>query len=196
LAGYSGDADGLRSAGSRADGTTAVTDLLALAAATAAGVADDPVTIHEAKAKVGKLVRSPDPTIALKASELFVKLEVAERQRGDAERVLDDAGWEAYMRETLSLSHGVGYCAMLSLAAAENYGPRIDLCSAIPMFRQTAPMMAQQWPELWLKIRGALDDDCRAIVDAAAAAKPVPLMELIPKTETAPVVEDEPNATA
>jgi hypothetical protein len=118
LAGYSGDADQLRSAGSRADGTTAVEDLLALAAATAAGVADDPVTIHEAKRKVGKLVRSPDPTVALKASELFVKLEVAERQRGEAPEHDGFADWR-WGRSLLQMENGA---SIFMLMAREFYG--------------------------------------------------------------------------
>jgi hypothetical protein len=68
LAGYKGDSQTLRSAGSRVDDTDTVQNLMALAAAAAAGLTTvDPVTATEAKAKVGKLVRSPDPTISLKA---------------------------------------------------------------------------------------------------------------------------------
>lgn len=84
LAGYSGSPEGLRSAGSRADDSKAVEDLLTFAAAAEAGATDNPVTVSEVKRKIGKLVRSPDGAIALKASELFVKLDAAEKQRGES----------------------------------------------------------------------------------------------------------------
>ena len=83
LAGYKGDADALRSAGVRAEGTKAVDDLLTLASAAEVGVTDSAVTFKEVKRKIGKLVRSPDGAIALKASELFFKLEAAEKERGE-----------------------------------------------------------------------------------------------------------------
>jgi hypothetical protein len=84
LAGYKGDDQALRSAGSRVDDTDTVQNLLTLANAAAAGLPDvDPVTAAEAKLKVGQLVRSRDATIALKATELFMKLENTEKARGE-----------------------------------------------------------------------------------------------------------------
>lgn len=194
LAGYSGDPDGLRSAGSRTDGSTAVQDLIALAAATEAGVADNPVTIHEAKRKVGKLVRSPDPAIALKASELFVKLEVAEKNRGEE----PESSWEDDTRALLAVKrNGLGLCAMAFLGTVEEYAPRLDL-SGIPLFADLAPSIAKTYPELWAKIRALLDSDCQAVADRMAAAAATPIAELVPKTETTPAVEMEegPSATA
>jgi hypothetical protein len=84
LAGYSGNEHALRSAGSRTDKTKAVENLMTMAAAAEADVVEDPVSAAEAKKRIGKLVRSPDAAIALKASELFLKMEQLEKERGQA----------------------------------------------------------------------------------------------------------------
>jgi hypothetical protein len=69
LAGYSGDAEALRSAGVRAEGTKAVDDLLTLAAAAEdGGSKDGPATAKEIDLKLTKLVRSPDGALSLKLS--------------------------------------------------------------------------------------------------------------------------------
>lgn len=69
VAGYSGDPDALRSAGSRADDSKAVSDLLILAATAESGLTDSPVTDAEVEKKISRLIRSPDGTLALKAIE-------------------------------------------------------------------------------------------------------------------------------
>jgi hypothetical protein len=106
LAGYKGDSQTIRSAGSRVDDTDTVKNLLVLAAAAAAGLPTvDPVTVREAKDKVGKLVRSPDPTVALKAAELFVKLEQAEKQRGESPEDDGLSNWRL-ARDFLDMQNG------------------------------------------------------------------------------------------
>jgi hypothetical protein len=83
LAGYSGTGDQLRSAGSRAEGTTAVDSLLTLAAAAESGVASDTVTDVEIDRKLAKLIRNPDGAISLKAIEAHDKRIAARKQRGE-----------------------------------------------------------------------------------------------------------------
>lgn len=69
IAGYSGDAEALRSAGSRADDSKAVSDLLVLASTAESGLTDSPVTDQEVEKKISRLIRSPDGVLALKAIE-------------------------------------------------------------------------------------------------------------------------------
>src|SRR5437763_16618076 len=69
LAGYSGNAEALRSAGVRAEGTKAVEDMLTLAAAAEGGAEENVATAAEIDRKLTKLIRSPDGGISLKAIE-------------------------------------------------------------------------------------------------------------------------------
>jgi hypothetical protein len=156
LANYSGDADALRSAGSRADDSKAVQDLLTLASAAEAGTTDNPVTIHEAKIKVGKLVRSIDPTIALKASELFVKLEVAEKSRGESP---SDDGFEDWRAERDCLIASNGGSAYLLLT-----GGRLDHLRLLHDTYFTV-MREEHGPELWARFYAALNDSARESLD-------------------------------
>src|SRR5262249_17306445 len=75
LAGYSGDNDSLRRAGYAAARSTAVANLLELAAVNAP--VDAKITPKEIDAKLAKLVRSPDAAVSLKAMELHAKREAA-----------------------------------------------------------------------------------------------------------------------
>jgi hypothetical protein len=122
LANYSGDAQALRSTGSRVDDTDTVQNLLTLAAAAAAGLKTvDAVTVQEAKDKVGKLVRSPDPTIALKAADLLIKLEQSEKQRGAAPE--DDGlfDWRT-ARDFLVMENGASQFMLFYKAVGRDLG--------------------------------------------------------------------------
>jgi hypothetical protein len=79
IAGYAGDDEALRRAGYSAVRSAAVVSLIELAEANApqaAGLTDD-----EVDRKVAKLVRSPDPQISLKATELFDRRKQREKER-------------------------------------------------------------------------------------------------------------------
>src|SRR5215471_6645066 len=76
LAGYCGDAQALRSAGSRTDDSDTVKSLIALAAASEVGTTEDQYTVAQAKLKVGNLVKhSRDPLIVFKGTEVLARLE-------------------------------------------------------------------------------------------------------------------------
>jgi hypothetical protein len=79
-AGYSGDADSIRQAGSRAAKSTAVMNLLALAQAEQAGGDDGTVKGPEARRILSKLARGSDPSVRIRAVELLAKLEREERE--------------------------------------------------------------------------------------------------------------------
>src|SRR5215469_4706039 len=76
LAGYSGDAQALRSAGSRTDDSDTVKSLIALAAAAEASTGEgDQYTVAQAKLKVGNLVKhSRDALIVFKGTEVLARL--------------------------------------------------------------------------------------------------------------------------
>jgi hypothetical protein len=79
-AGYSGDADSIRQAGSRAAKSTAVMNLLALAQAEQAGGDDGTVKGPEARRILSKLARGSDPSVRIRAVELLAKLEREDRE--------------------------------------------------------------------------------------------------------------------
>jgi hypothetical protein len=79
-AGYSGDADSIRQAGSRAAKSTAVMNLLALATAESGGGADGTVSPAEARRILSGLARGSDPSVRIRAVELLAKLEREDRE--------------------------------------------------------------------------------------------------------------------
>src|SRR5947207_15431926 len=91
LAGYAaGDDQALRTAGSRADDTKAVQDLLTMASVASVAVADDPFTVAQARQKIGRMVKtSLDPQVVIKGTELLAKLDQVDRDRGPTQE--DDA---------------------------------------------------------------------------------------------------------
>jgi hypothetical protein len=81
LAGYSGDAQGLRSSGYAALRSNAVVRLLQLAESERIGTADIiEASPEELKKTLASLLRSSDPTVKLRAAEQLAKLQSAERE--------------------------------------------------------------------------------------------------------------------
>jgi hypothetical protein len=78
-AGYTGDNQTLRQAGSRAAQSTAVMNLLALAKVEAAGGDDGTVGVAEARRILSRLARGSDPNVRIKAIEGISKLDRDER---------------------------------------------------------------------------------------------------------------------
>jgi phage terminase small subunit len=89
-AGYAGDDDTIRQAGSRAAKSTAVMNLLALAKAEGNGDGPDGVVdAAEAKRILSRLARGSDPNVKVKAIESLAKIAAQERAEM-AERAKDD----------------------------------------------------------------------------------------------------------
>lgn len=78
-AGYTGDNQTLRQAGSRAAQSTAVMNLLALSKVEAAGGDDGTVGVAEARRILSRLARGSDPNVRIKAIEGISKLDRDER---------------------------------------------------------------------------------------------------------------------
>lgn len=79
LAGYGGSDENIRQTGSKTAKSTAVINLLALAAAEAGGGDDGVLKTAEAERILSRLARGSDPQIRIKSIESLAKLEAVER---------------------------------------------------------------------------------------------------------------------
>ena len=162
LAGYSGDAQALRSAGSRTDDSDTVKSLIAMAAAAEAGTVESQYTVAQAKLKVGNLVKhSRDALIVFKGTEVLARLE-----RDEAEA---NAKPEESLEETLAAlicsvpESGVG--AFLSMAS---FFSNANNLVNHPFLRQTAPIVAKFYPTEWAEWRNKHREDWRSFLDEMA----------------------------
>jgi len=89
LAGYAGSDVAIRKAGSQAAKGTAVTNMMALAAAEAAGGDDGTVGVAEARRILSRLARGSDPNVRIKAVEGISKLDREERANRSPEPEAD-----------------------------------------------------------------------------------------------------------
>jgi hypothetical protein len=110
MAGYaSSEGDGgqaLRTAGSRADDTKAVHDMLVMASAASVVETDDPYTVAQARQKIGRMVKtSLDPNTVIKGTELLAKLDQVDRDRGQTPDDDGFADWR-HCRDYLLLENG------------------------------------------------------------------------------------------
>jgi hypothetical protein len=160
LAGYSGDAEALRSAGVRAEGTKAVDDLLTLAAAAGdGGSKDGPATAKEIDLKLTKLVRSPDGALSLKAIEVMERRERERRQRGEAPENDGLSTWR-FERDLLGLPNG-GTAYLLLAGGVHNLRLLHDTHHVV--------MNEEFGPEIWARFYERLSDGMREHVDQALA---------------------------
>jgi hypothetical protein len=186
LAGYSGDKDSIRRAGYTALRSTAVQNLLELAAINAPG--DAKISDREIDAKISRLIRSGDPNVVLKAAELHAKREAARKDAGVQEEELPPG--LALARETQALLGcdlgGLLSTAAFHLAIINKYGPRLSY-AALPLFRELAPNYKSEFPEIWDRVLAALDDDCRREAEQFALGPLADIKALTPKPEPARV---------
>ena len=143
LAGYSGDSDALRRAGYSAVRSTAVQNLLELAAINAPG--DAKISEKEIDAKISKLIRSADSNVSLKAMELHAKREAAQKEAQAS-------------GETTDFRQVVDECFKLN-------GIYVAPCVAgwwkhfvlgAPYFELYASFLKRRFPELWEQYRDPL----------------------------------------
>jgi hypothetical protein len=136
LAQYSAtDNQGLRTAGSRADDTKAVQDLLTMASAASVSTTDAPYTVAEARQKIGRMVKtSLDPSTVIKGTELLARLDQVDRDRGQTPE--DDGFNDARMcRDFLCLENGASAFMLFyrahrkDLGVPPNYPLLIDVYS-------------------------------------------------------------------
>jgi hypothetical protein len=103
IAGYSGDHDAIRRAGYQAVRSAAVVALLDLAAVHAP--AENALTDAEVDSRLARLVRSPDPLIMLKATELYDKRKARAKEAGTAPEDDGFSEWRA-CRDFLLIENG------------------------------------------------------------------------------------------
>jgi hypothetical protein len=178
-AGYTGARDSvqLRSTASSVAQAKPVQALLALAESRGLGVPNAPGDREELRRILWSHARSKDKQTSIRATVELDRIEREERA-GQPARTGTDV-----LREILGLKHGVGHAALTYLDAVEQYGPRLEL-TGLPLFRELAPSIAREFPELWQRIRNGLELECRSAADVMAAAAGVPIEELAIKPET------------
>jgi hypothetical protein len=179
MAGYEGNGDAIRRAGYAAYRSTGVQNLLELAAVHAPE--STAITEKEISAKIAKLIRSQDSNVALKAMTLH-----ADRQTAAASVVTEEEPTpEEDARGILgSIFGGLLGVAAMHLGIIQRYGPRLDF-KAVPLFKQLAPNIRGEFPEIWARILSRLDADCRAEAEAIGLANPADIAALTAKPEGA-----------
>jgi hypothetical protein len=181
LAGYSDDGEGaIRRAGYSALRSTAVQNLLELAAINAPG--DAKISDKEIDAKVARLIRSGDPNVVIKAAELHSRREAA---RKEAENNEPELPFHVVMLNEARGLLGCGVGGLLHVAAMHlgiigDYGPRVAF-TALPLFSELAPNIKAEYPEVWQRILNSLDADCRREAERLALATPGNIATLMEK---------------
>jgi hypothetical protein len=160
MAGYAGDDASLRRAGYSAVRSTAVQNLLELAAINAPG--DAKISDREIDAKIAKLIRSADSNVSIKAMELHAKRETAREDAGKEEEEPFEDFVKNEARQILgSVFGGLLSVASMHLGIIKQLGPRVNFVT-LPLFAELAPNIKDEYPEIWLRILNGLDAECRA----------------------------------
>jgi hypothetical protein len=165
---------------------------LALAAAEAGGGYDGTLSKQEARSILTAMARGSDPNCRLKSIELLNKLQLQEAEANAAQP-------EETLEQTLAAiicsvpESGVG--AFLSLSAF--FSGAHNLVNH-PFLRQTAPLVARNFPNEWAAWRAKHRDSWQVFLDevakgpllegdelARAVKSKVPVMENIVRTENA-----------
>jgi hypothetical protein len=166
IAGYAGDAAALRRAGYAALRSTAVQNLLELAAINAP--ADAKISDKEIEAKIAKLIRSADSNVSLKAMEQHSKREAAHKEA--AQESPDINVWDecSAMCTDMPMS-GVG--AGLAMGVWVNGGGNLI---NFPLISEAAPIVSKKWPEDWARWLEKHSERSRQFLNEMAAG---PLLE-------------------
>jgi hypothetical protein len=151
LAGYSGSNDALRRAGYSAVRSTAVQNLLELAAINAPG--DAKISDREIDAKLAKLVRSPDAGVSLKAMELHAKRERERKAElaSQEETEVDPDVVDADLICAIPVG-GIGAAICLGFHYNRNNHRRI---ANFKFLQEVAPLVSRRFPENWARWRVA-----------------------------------------
>jgi hypothetical protein len=156
LAGYSAsDPQSLRTAGSRADDTKSVADMLVMASAAAVSSADEPYTVAEARAKIGRMVKtSLDPNVCIKGCELLAKLDQVDRDRGQTPEDDGLSSWRIERDFLIQRNGAVAYVLMHGIAGRHLLHDTYSLC-----------MQQEFGPEIWSRLYAKLNDGAREQLD-------------------------------
>jgi hypothetical protein len=188
-AGYSGERDGaqLRSTASQAAQNKPVLALLALAESRGLGVPNAPGDREELLRILWSHARSKDKQTSVRAAVELDRIGKEEREGHDGQTQ------EAALRDILARKYGAILFSLVVLEIVEERGPRFSLTGAVPWFKEVAPLLAQDFPEFWQRIRNGLDTDCQRDADAMAAGPVVPLDQLLAKPNGKSNAADQPN---
>jgi hypothetical protein len=156
MSGYSAtDAQGLRTAGSRADDTKAVQDLLTMASAAAVSTTDAPYTVAEARQKIGRMVKtSLDPSTVIKGTELLARLDQVDRDRGQTPEDDGLTRWRIERDFLMQTNGAAAYVLMHGIAGCH-------------LLHDTYSLLMQQefGPEIWSRLYARLNDGAREQLD-------------------------------
>jgi len=149
LAGYSGNAQALRSAGSRTDDTDTVKSLIAMAAAAEVGTVESQYTVAQAKLKVGNLVRhSRDALIVFKGAEVLARLE---REEAEA-NAKPEPSLEEQLADVITSVPESGCGAFLAMST---FRSKTGNLINYPFLAETLPIVARYFPGEWQLWRAA-----------------------------------------
>ena len=123
----------------------------------------------EIDAKIARLVRSPDASIAAKGIEIHQKRQAAV----EAARPKDKKSADELVEEAVSGKYGLALVAAIWLDTVAEHGPRYNLDALGKTFRELAPNIRRDYPDIFAKMLGELDADCRASLEEMAAWRPV-----------------------
>jgi hypothetical protein len=185
LAGYSGDSASLRRAGYAALRSTAVQNLLELAAINAPG--DAKISDKEIDSKIAKLIRSPDSNVSLKAIEAFQKRESAKKE---AEESGDNESLENLARQHMSVCRP----SKVPLIWAEII-LRIWHWHA-PFITEFVPYLAKHHPDDWQVYRAFLAGEYNQMAADCDRLERGPLLtldEILAKVGVGPAALDAPK---
>ena len=149
MAGYSGDGDSLRRAGNAAVRSTAVQNLLELAAINAPG--DARISAREIDAKIAKLIRSADSNVSLKAMELHAKRETSRQSSEPDVDELISTYPDVYFARLLEAFGPERGPVMVSLWAwyVGSLGKGNEAFVLAPFLEKLAPHVAADFPDVW-----------------------------------------------
>jgi hypothetical protein len=180
-----------RSEGYRVARSNKVNQLLALAAAEAGGGYDGSLTKQESRSILTAMARGSDPQVRIKSIELLNKLE----QQEAAANVQPEESLEQTLAALICSVPESGVGAFLSLSAF--FSGAHNLVNH-PFLRQTAPLVARNFPNEWAAWRAKHRDSWQVFLDEVAAGpvlegeelaravkSKVPIMENIVRTENA-----------
>ena len=167
--GYSGGAgnEHIRTSGSRAKRSRSVENLLVLAAAE--GSPQRPlVSDAEVHQKLSDMINSGDPATALRAIEQRAKMKVQEAERGRGDE------WDGFSEERVVRDMIKIFCQREPHRGDAAAGIVLVLgCGLrnLPLFHDLAPLLKEEWPEIFNKLYARGGDFNRAAIDEQLADK-------------------------
>ena len=160
LAGYGGDKDAIRRAGYTALRSAAVVALLDMAAVHSPG--ENKLTEAEVDSRLARLVRSGDPLVMLKATELFDKRKVRAKEAGETPED-DGLVWWRICRDWLLQPNGASIFMLHYKAAQKGMGHPANY----PLLADVHNLSKNEvfGPQIWAWASQNLSSEMRRLLD-------------------------------